>query len=229
MAYPKELTELLEEYLVDGSLSEGELRVLAKKSQAAGVDPDEFVLYAQAQQQKLQQQLEQQKNAAEAKLKGAQCPYCHAPIQALMDVCPECGSPLNPQFDGKLKELLDNLEDALVDYKSGYSVERTGAKVERYIREAKTRFGRNSRVQNLLAEVEREKVVAEKRAKKEAVYEVLSKYKWAIMIVLIAVILIISEALAMDHDGEYYGFTVAFTIFYAIFGLIATCFVANRD
>jgi hypothetical protein len=70
--YPKELLDLVQEYLTDGVITAKERQVLLNKANALGVDPDEFDLYIDAQVQKLQNA------AADAaqQQKGRLCPFC---------------------------------------------------------------------------------------------------------------------------------------------------------
>lgn len=86
--YPKELTDLLAEYLTDGIISEKERRVLLKKAKQLGVDEDEFDLYIDAEEQKVEHAVD----AATEKAKGKLCPHCKTPLPPLAEKCPECGT-----------------------------------------------------------------------------------------------------------------------------------------
>ena len=52
--YPKELLDLLQEYLTDGYIDNDERQVLLNKAQSLGVDPMEFNLYIKSQEQKIE-------------------------------------------------------------------------------------------------------------------------------------------------------------------------------
>lgn len=86
--YPKELVDLVNEYLTDGIISSKERQVLLKKAEQLGVNPEEFDLYIDAQEQKVEQQVD----AAARKAKGKLCPYCKTPLPPLAEKCPECGT-----------------------------------------------------------------------------------------------------------------------------------------
>ena len=131
--YPKELTDLVEEYLTDGIISTKERQVLLKKAVALGVDADEFDLYIDAQQQKTDQQVD----AASRKQRGKTCPFCGGVVPQLTDRCPHCGETITAEASEELQEIFDHLEEALVDFKSGKDIEKSKAVVERYVRKAK--------------------------------------------------------------------------------------------
>lgn len=162
--YPKELTDLVEEYLTDGIISTKERQVLLKKAIALGVDADEFDLYIDAQQQKVDQEID---NAA-AKKRGKTCPFCGGTLPQLTDKCPHCGETVTPEASEELQEIFDHLEEALVDFKSGKDIAKSKAVVERYVRKAKMYYENNPKVKKLLAEVEIESENAQLLARKKA-------------------------------------------------------------
>ena len=149
---PEELDALIQEYLTDGVLTDKERQVILRKAEGMGLDRDEIDLYLDAQVQKI----DQQTDAAARKQKGKQCPYCGGNIPLLTDKCPSCGQFINPQASEELKEIIDNLEEALVDLKSDGDFSRSKATVERYIRKAKLYYSNNPKIKPLLAEVEAE-------------------------------------------------------------------------
>ena len=112
--YPKELIDLVQEYLTDGVISPKERQVLINKANSLGVDPDEFDLYLDAQVQKLQNA------AAEAakQQKGRLCPFCMASLPPFADKCPECGNNITPEASKEAEELINTLENALVRFKA---------------------------------------------------------------------------------------------------------------
>lgn len=162
--YPQELIALVEEYLTDGIISAKERQVLLKKAQELGVDVDEFDLYIDAQQQKSDQAVD----AITSKKRGKTCPFCGSPVPMLTDKCPNCGETITPEASEELQEIFENLEEALVDFKSGNDIEKSKATVERYVRKAKMYYGNNPKVQKLLAEVQNESNEALAQAKKNA-------------------------------------------------------------
>lgn len=157
---PEELNALIQEYLTDGVLTDKERQVILNKAEKMGLDHDEIDLYLDAQVQKI----DQQTDAVMRKQKGKTCPYCGGSVPLLTDKCPHCGENITPEASKELQDIFDNLEDALVDYKSGKNVAKSKAKVERFMRKAKMYYGNNPKIQRLLEEVEMESVKAEKKA-----------------------------------------------------------------
>ena len=185
---PEELNALIQQYLTDGVLTDKERQVILNKAEKMGLDRDEIDLYLDAEVQKI----DQQTDAAVRKQKGKACPYCGAPIPQLADKCPACGQFITPEASSELQEIFDNLEEALVDLKSGNDIEKSKATVERYARKAKMYYGSNPKIQKLLIEVENETLAAEKKAKsmarKNALVSVLTynkKLTAAVIVVLI--------------------------------------------
>ena len=168
---PKELDELIKEYLTDGIITSKERQVLLKKAQQMGLDVDEIDLYIDAQQQKVDQAVETTKRNA----RGKSCPFCGAVIPLLADKCPECGKTITPEASKELEEIFDNLENALVEFKSGKDIGKNKANVERYVRKARTYYENNPKVQKLLAEIEEEKENAVNEARNQAIFSMLKK------------------------------------------------------
>lgn len=162
--YPEELTNLVEEYLTDGIISAKERQVLLNKAEKLGVDVDEFDLYIDAQQQKVDQAVD----SAAAKKRGKTCPFCGGTLPQLSDKCPHCGETVTVEASEELQEIFNYLEDALVDFKSGKDVEKNKAIVERYVRKASMYYENNPKVKKLLAEVQEESEKAADAAKKNA-------------------------------------------------------------
>ena len=120
--YPKELLDLVQEYLTDGVITAKERQVLINKAKTLGVDPDEFDLYIDAQEQKLQNVA-----AEEAKKqKGKVCPFCQASLPMFADKCPECGGNITPEASKEVEELINTLEQALVDFKGVAEKKKAG-------------------------------------------------------------------------------------------------------
>ena len=163
-AIPQELDDLIKEYLTDGIISAKERQVLLNKAQALGLNVDEVDLYIDAQQQKTDQAVA----AAVNKRRGKTCPYCGSSIPELTDKCPNCGGNITPEASKELEEIIEHLESALVNFKSGEDVDKSKAEVERYARKARMYYGNNPKIQRLLDEVETEAEAAETEAKKNA-------------------------------------------------------------
>lgn len=195
---PQELDDLIKEYLTDGIISPKERQVLLNKAQSLGLNVDEVDLYIDAQQQKADQAVASVMNQR----KGNTCPYCGAPIPLLADKCPSCGQFITPESSKELEEIFNNLEDALVKFKSNENTAESQAKVERYIRKAKMYYSNNPKVKPLLQEVENEIEEANEREEE-------SKRKaWNVVKieVIIAAIIIIICVIGAINSPEKYGF-----------------------
>lgn len=186
--YPKELIDLLQQYMTDGNITEKERAVLLRKAEAMNVDKDEFDLYIDAEIQKI----DQKADAIKRQSKGKVCPFCEASIPTLADKCPECGANITPSATKELEEIIEKLEDALVNFKSGNDIEKSKAEVERYVRKANLYYGNNTKIKKLLEEVESEKIKAQAKAQRIArnrnIVNVLTYNKKLTAIVLIVII-----------------------------------------
>ena len=176
---PEELNALIQQYLTDGVLTDKERQVILNKAEKMGIDRDEIDLYLDAEVQKI----DQQTDAAVRKRKGKTCPFCGGSVPQLTDKCPHCGENITPEASSELQEIVDNLEEALVDFKSGNDIAKSKATVERFMRKAKLYYGNNPKIQRLLEEVEMESLEAEKVAKVYALKNTFVKiltYNWKI-------------------------------------------------
>lgn len=180
---PEALDFLIKEYLTDDILTPKERQVILKEAEALGLDRDKIDLYLDAQVQKI----DQATDAAIRKQKGKTCPYCGKSVPQLADKCPHCDEEITVQASEELQQIFDNLEDALVDMKSGKDFSRNKAKVDRYARKAKMYYGNNPKIQKLLTEIEYESCKAmETAAKKEKALkrkEFLEKW-WSLIVVI---------------------------------------------
>ena len=120
--YPKELLDLLQEYLTDGYIDNDERQVLLNKAQSLNVDPMEFNLYIKSQEQKI----EFAKQEALNKEKGRLCPYCQQPLPILADTCPHCNQAVTLEASKEVEELINALETALVDFKGMAEKKKAG-------------------------------------------------------------------------------------------------------
>lgn len=198
-AIPQELDDLIQEYLTDGIISAKERQVLLNKAMSLGLNVDEVDLYIDAQQQKADQAVA----AAMNKRRGKTCPYCGSSIPELTDKCPNCGGNITPEASEELEEIFEELEEALVNFKSGDadSISRSKAEVERYIRKAKMYYGNNPKVQRMLEEVEAESAAADEEIKKNARNKLIAKYKWFI-IGAVGIILVLGFSLYEANKAE---------------------------
>ncbi len=183
---PDELDELIQEFLTDGVLTDKERQVILRKAVGMGLEHDEIDLYLDAQVQKI----DQATDAAVRRQKGKTCPYCGAAIPLLTDKCPECGQFITPEASDELKEIIDNLEEALINFKSGKDFAKSKATVERYARKAKMYYGSNPKIQKLLAEIDKETYDAEKRmvsiARKNTFVNVIrNKWLWCLIEIVV--------------------------------------------
>lgn len=162
-AIPEELEALIQEYLTDGIITAKERQVLLRKAEKLGLDVDEIDLYIDAQQQKVDQQID----AAAKKQRGQSCPYCGGSVPQLTDQCPHCGQHITVAASDELKEIIEQLEEALVDLKDTKNYERSKALTERYARKAKLYYSNNPKIKALLEEVNAEVEIADKKHKAE--------------------------------------------------------------
>ena len=198
---PEELNALIQQYLTDGVLTDKERQVILNKAEKMGLDRDEIDLYLDAEVQKI----DQQTDAAVRKQKGKTCPFCGGSVPQLTDKCPHCGENITPEASKELQEILDNLEEALVDFKSGKDIAKSKATVERFMRKAKMYYGNNPKIQKLLEEVEMESAKAEKVAKANARKNTFVKiltYNWKITAAVILAVLIGIFMLFHESDED---------------------------
>lgn len=198
---PEELNALIQQYLTDGILTDKERQVILKKAEKMGLDRDEIDLYLDAEVQKI----DQQTDAAVRKQTGKTCPFCGGSVPQLTDKCPHCGENITPEASKELLEIFDNLEEALVDFKSGKDIAKSKATVERFMRKAKMYYGNNPKIQKLLEEVEIESVKAEKVAKANARKNTFVKiltYNWKITAAVILAVLIGIFMLFHESDED---------------------------
>lgn len=190
---PEELQALIDQYLTDGVLTEKERAVILKKAEGMGLDRDEIDLYLDAEVQKI----DQATDAAVRKQKGKTCPFCGGNVPMLADKCPHCDGLITAEASEELQEIFDNLEEALVNYKSSYQIEKSKATIERYVRKAKMYYGSNPKIQKLLVEIEEETVSA---TKKNTALRVV--YNWRMMRVICGGIAVITLVIALLFNLE---------------------------
>lgn len=200
--YPKELTDLLQEYLTDRIITDDERMVLLRKAATLGVDQYEFNLYINAQLQKLDNQYE----ASQAAKKGRICPHCDASIDDFVDTCPKCHKKITPEASKEVEEIINALEDALVEMKSGKDIARNKANVERYQRKAGMYYGNNPTIVKLLADIDLELKKVAKSSRNQAITNWIAGHKkttifLAIVLLIIIVNVISSLVTALTPDS----------------------------
>lgn len=184
--YPKELTDLLQVYMADGVISDAEMQVLLNKAMSLNVNPYEFKLYAEAQLK----QFYQDKEDAKKQQMGRLCPHCGKSVPMFADKCPHCGKPVTPEASKEVEEIINALEDALVDMKSGKDIARSKANVERYQRKATMYYGNNPKIAQLVAEINVELKKAEKSSRNNAILNWINSHKLLTAIVAVVVVLV---------------------------------------
>lgn len=188
--YPKELVDLLEQYLTDGVMTSKEREVLLRKAVAMNVDKDEFDLYIDAEIQKI----DQKSDAIKRQSKGKLCPFCETSIPMLADKCPACGGNITPQATKELEEIIEKLEDALVNFKSGNNIDKSKAEVERYIRKANLYYENNTKIKLLVREVENEMknatIIASKDKRQKMLISIFTNpWVWVLIEVIVTIAL----------------------------------------
>ena len=157
-----EFDDLLQICLTDGIITDQEREVLLKKAETLGIDIDEAKFLIDA----AQQQFDQKINELASKQRVKTCPFCGNPISKVSEICPHCGNSITAEASKDLRQIIDNLEDALIAMKSGKNILKAKFKVDKYIRRAKMYYVNNPKVQKLLKEVETENQEVEKKTSK---------------------------------------------------------------
>lgn len=223
---PEELDALITQFLTDGVLTDKERQVILRKAEGMGLDRDEIDLYLDAEVQKI----EQAADSITRQRKGKTCPYCGASVPLLTEKCPYCGENITPEASDELKDIFDNLETALIDLKDAKAYKRNKATVECYVRKAKMYYGSNLKVQKLLAEVEIEMSVAEKKAKSQARIIMLkaiitNKWFWSSVVLVVGLLTALVGHLTNDEGVQLVGLDLAIVSF--LMFLISLCSVVK--
>lgn len=195
---PEELDVMSEEYLTDGIITSREREVLLRKADKLGLDRDEIDLYIDARQQKADQAIE----IAVNKQRGQSCPYCGGSIPQLTDKCPHCGQTITAEASDDLKEIIENLEDSLVDFKSGKDFATSKAKVEKYMRKAQLYYSNNPKIKVLIQEVNSEIANVERAKEQEKIKNQQKSFgKMALVALPIVIALILSAVIVNSQYG----------------------------
>lgn len=221
---PEELDLLIQEYLTDGIITKKERDVLLRKAQSLGLDVDEIDLYIDAQQQKADQVID----AAVKKQRGQSCPFCGGSVPQLSDKCPHCGQTITVEASEEMKEIIENLEDALVDLKSGMEIARSKAKVEKHMRKAQLYYSNNPKIKILIDEVNRELSEIDTKLRSQA------RKQWrkdhpALLAFLILLVISIVLGVFMGAKGAHYGFIFMTELFLLFVGLLVVSSIHNNS
>ena len=114
----KELEEIIEAALVDGTLTEKERAVLHKRAQNEGVDPDELDVILDARLAKIKKSEDWLRPTPPPNLTNGKhgnvekCPSCGAQVIGGNAVCPECGYTFsNVQANSSIEKLFAKLDE----------------------------------------------------------------------------------------------------------------------
>ena len=110
----KELEELIDYAIADGTLTEKKKELLDRKAKELGVDQDEFEMVLEGKLHKINKQeiLPTQSFEKKSNKEGdiKKCPSCGASVESFTSNCKECGHEFrNTQANSKLQELLDKM------------------------------------------------------------------------------------------------------------------------
>lgn len=118
--FSKELEEVIEAALADGTITDKERAVLHKRAAAEGVDPDELDVVIDGRLAKTKKQEDWLKPAPPSTLMSnkvgnvMKCPNCGAPYQSGTVKCPECGHVFqNRQAIKSSKQFSDGLHEII--------------------------------------------------------------------------------------------------------------------
>lgn len=195
--YPKELTDLLQEFLTDGKISNDERQVLLNKAHTLGIDPYEFSTYIDSQLNKIFKERDDIKE----ELKGRRCPHCGASISDFEHTCGACGKNIKPEASKEVEEIINALEDALVEMKSGKDIARNKATVERYQRKVGMYYGNNPTIQKLLADIDLELKKAAKSSRNQARTNWCKEHKFLTFMIVAVVIIAIIKIFSSVKDA----------------------------
>lgn len=204
MAIPKELDDLIKEYLTDGVITPQERRVLLNKAVGLGLNAEEIDLYIDAQEQKVKMQ----DMAAVERKRGKTCPHCGAPVPPLTDKCPDCGNHITPEATAELQEIIESLENALVDMKAGDNFKLGKANVEKNLRKADLYYSNNPKVKVLVEKVKAEMADAQKNKATEDRKAFFAKYwpyiVFGVVLLIEFIIYFVKKAGAESYMSDYH-------------------------
>ncbi len=195
--YPKELTDLLQDFLKDSKISYEEKEVLLKKANQLGVDPKEFEVYIESMVNNIYKEREDIKEDK----KGRRCPHCGGSISDFVDTCEKCGKKIKPEASKEVEEIINALEDALVEMKSGKDIARNKATVERYQRKVGMYYGNNPTIQKLLADIDLELKKAAKSSRNQARTNWCKEHKFLTFMIVAVVIIAIIKIFSSVKDA----------------------------
>lgn len=164
MAFSKELEALIEAVLADGVITETEREVLYEEARREGVDPRKVEIMVEARLLKMQKTID------DSKQKVRKCPSCGEIIPAMTAVCPSCGHVVDVSNSNNkaLDKFISEIESLLVDYQERYWDDSKRAKLENAIRRGRSLYGDNTKINNLITDIEASLEKLKAKQKKEA-------------------------------------------------------------
>lgn len=168
-----------------GSITPEEQQLIFAQSDELGEDKEIVLLYMNAALQKMEMNAESMMRKMEII-----CPHCGAKLKSYMEKCPECGNLITARSDERFEELLKKMHDLLVELKSGSLATYKGNKdrIDSILSEAKEEYGHNDKILSLIEDIQHE--VA--HAKKEIKQEIIRKYSFIGVGVILAIALAVS-------------------------------------
>lgn len=129
--FSKELEELVEAALADGTITEVERKVLHKRAAAEGIDLDEFDVVVDGRLAKMKKQKDWLRPTPPAVPQNekhgnvVKCPSCGAQVDRTQAICPECGYAFtNVKVASSIQQLYEKLEKADGDVKADDDVSK---------------------------------------------------------------------------------------------------------
>lgn len=117
--FSKELEELIEAALADGTITEVERKVLHKRAAAEGIDLDELDVVVDGRLAKMKKQKDWLRPTPPAVPQNekhgnvVKCPSCGAQVDRTQAICPECGYAFtNRKVASSIQQLYEKLEKA---------------------------------------------------------------------------------------------------------------------
>lgn len=187
--YSEKLESLIKNILADGEITEKERAVLHKCAETEGVDANEIDVYIDGELDKIRN--DQQK----AKAKVRKCPACGEIIPVLSIICPSCGSAIQDDYVQKnITTLADDFQEikGLTFKEWGESFTEEKAKYEKDIRTAKILCGENSKVSQLIIELQNELDSANASFKKWKKFQHLNWLKLLILFIFMCTYIVYS-------------------------------------
>ena len=117
--YSKELEEIIDAALADGTITDVERKVLHKRAMAEGVDPEELDIVIDGRLAKAKKQEDWLRPAPPKNIEKnkhgnvVKCPSCGAQVDRTLAICPDCGYAFtNINISTSIQKLYEKLEMA---------------------------------------------------------------------------------------------------------------------